>query len=215
LPWLDPPDLDELKRICGGLNSDKPQPWVPELRRLLKTYFELGRSLPESEWRILVESAEPKLLFVRNTGRFCLWVDPKRPWDPDYCARYFFVRFTMNPDFEKLGGPCPRLKKSGVPCGRFFIRAGFREKRYCSRECASSADARTSTVRKRAEEHRVKLEAAKRGIAEFNRLPSSRRARTTWKDYVARSDRAAGISKKFLTRAVNRGELQPPIERRS
>lgn len=123
---------------------------------------------------------------------------PQRPWTPWDLAVNLFLKLVRDPECEKFGGPCQR---SG--CGKYFVRAGAKPKKYCSTDCASAASAKRSTKQKRAQEHREKIERTKKLI---DRLKPKQRE--TWKQYVHEAD--PEISIKFLTRAINNGEIQPP-----
>ena len=97
----------------------------------------------------------------------------------------------------------PRLGKC-AKCGRYFLATNERKgRRYCPRRlrnCASNATAKAAVYRKRAAEKRESLARAQAAIRSW---PGT----GDWKDFVARR---AGLSRKFLTQATNRGDLKAP-----
>lgn len=112
-----------------------------------------------------------------------------------------FAALTLNSDWEKLGGPCPR-------CDQYFIRKTAKQIIYCARRCATQATAIEATIRAREEERREKLERAKKAQAEWQKRVAQGREKKGWKEFV--NTREPDITAKFLTRAVNNGELFPP-----
>jgi hypothetical protein len=115
-------------------------------------------------------------------------------------AVLMFVELVLNPQWDKLGGPCAQ-------CGRFYIKKTVRQNAYCSRSCGTGATARKATLRKRAEEHSDKL---RRAAAAAQTWVTSR-ATVDWKQWV--SAKEMDITPKWLTRAVNKGELQTPLRK--
>jgi endogenous inhibitor of DNA gyrase (YacG/DUF329 family) len=123
-----------------------------------------------------------------------------KPWtDWDFAAKEF-IRLITSADWDKFRGPCPR-------CGKYFVRATSKEKRYCSRECASISAAMEATRNKRYREHEDKLKRAQDALRRFK--PG--RSRRGWKEWVSANE--PDISKKWLTRAVTNRELQLPPDR--
>jgi hypothetical protein len=104
---------------------------------------------------------------------------------------------STHPECDKLAGPCPR-------CGRYFLRKTVKQKVYCSRNCGSLASARASTLKRRNDEHAQKLLRASEAAAMWN----PQNTRRGWKEFV--SSKHPDMTPKFLTRAVNRGELHDP-----
>ena len=94
-----------------------------------------------------------------------------------------------------------------VPCGIQAPLHIFLEEAYCSRSCGTRATARKATLRKRAKEHSDKL---RRAAASAQTWVTSR-ATVDWKQWV--SAREKDITQKWLTRADNKGELQPPLKK--
>src|SRR5439155_24780289 len=108
----------------------------------------------------------------------------------------FFV-FTLNSEWERLGGPCDR-------CARYYIKKTIRNKRYCSRRCGSMATAIASTRRRLDQEQKEKLHRAEVAL----RVYAKANTRLAWKDWISLN--VPGITRKWLTRAVNAGKLKVP-----
>lgn len=122
---------------------------------------------------------------------------------PDEEALRFFLLLVTNPLCDKLTGPCVRCKK-------YFVRDSAKNTRYCSRSCATRSTALTATKKRRQEEHADKLLRA----SEAARQWTAARTRLNWKQWVATKCTASEITVKFLTRAVNKGELEEPVRRK-
>jgi hypothetical protein len=91
-------------------------------------------------------------------------------------------------------------------CAGYYLNfSGHRNKVFCSRRCATASSAEKATRERRMKEKRVKLTRA----AELCKVWKSAAAKQAdWKQWVAKR---SGLTPKWLTRAVNRGELRPPI----
>lgn len=115
-------------------------------------------------------------------------------------ALRFFVWLITNPECDKLAGPCAR-------CGDYYIRRrrSSRNKVYCSRACGQRTTAKAATEKKRKQEHKDKLDRAAKLIREWEGSPKT-------DDWKAFASRRGDISVKFLTRAVNKGDLKPPTK---
>jgi len=112
------------------------------------------------------------------------------------CANHWsFVKLLTNPLRADIR-VCDR-------CRRWFLnRSGHRNKRFCARRCAV-LNAVTRSVKKRRETNRSeKLQRVRRAIRDW-----TPRAGSDWKRWASKR---AGLSTKFITRALNRGELRLP-----
>jgi hypothetical protein len=76
------------------------------------------------------------------------------------------------------------------------------------RHAVQQATAIERTVRVRQENYQDKLGRARQAIAEWEKQWKKGRTKDPWKKWVA--DRVPNITPKFLTRAVNAGELASP-----
>jgi hypothetical protein len=132
---------------------------------------------------------------------------PKRSWTAWDHAWNFFIQLLQNADIERFAGPCRR-------CGRYYIRKTAKPSVYCSRECASQATAIKRTIENRKRQHAQKLELAVSGIERWRSLVAKGRTKKGWKEFVANdfksADPALDLTVRFLSRAVNKGELIPP-----
>jgi hypothetical protein len=119
---------------------------------------------------------------------------------PEVEAFVLFHQLTVNPQCERLAGPCAR-------CGNYYIKKRASQKVYCSRRCGNAATAVVRTRERVAAEHEDKMRRA----ADAARKWSSARSNLDWKLWV--SSKEPDITPKFLTRAVNRGVLKPPVRK--
>jgi len=136
-------------------------------------------------------------------GKERVWLKPaggKPMLNPETEALCLFHLLTVIPNCEKIAGPCPR-------CDRFYIKKRASQKVYCSRRCGNAQTAIDRTSRRRDKEHSAKLARAKRAIREWKHA----RPTDEWKQWV--SKRIPEMTPKFLTRAVNKGELKEPAHK--
>ena len=141
--------------------------------------------LPSRDGRAWVLSGKPL------TGGLKTWFDGQ--WE----AAEHFVTLITSPLYEKVC-TCDR-------CGRYFLNnANYRKKRFCSRSCSKDATARASTRKRREAEREEKLERARLALQEYARL---KRRAVNWKVRVAKR---ASVTTRWLTRAINRRDLQVP-----
>ncbi|PSH04623.1 MAG: hypothetical protein CXZ00_07380 [Acidobacteria bacterium] len=115
-------------------------------------------------------------------------------------ALRLFIEFLLNPECDRLAGPCAR-------CGKYYIRGSVRNKLYCSRSCGTRSTALAATRKRRDNEHADKLRRAQKAA---DKWIEHGHTRLDWKTWVTRKE--PDITSKFLTRAVNNGELQSPLE---
>jgi hypothetical protein len=120
---------------------------------------------------------------------------------PERYAALLFHVGTLNPEWDKLAGPCAR-------CGRYYLKNRASQKVYCSRKCGNAATATVRTREQRQDSHADKLRRAQAAIQRW----STARTKDDWKVFVSKHE--PEISPKFLTRAVNKGELKPPTKGR-
>jgi hypothetical protein len=211
------PTIEMLETIVWGLNTPvlhyppdaKAAPldlseYSRHLRTLIERWNESGPNLERLFARY------PKLKHVCSNGRTELLATPTGrawlDWKPDpqslnpkswkYAAVCQFVQFITNPACERLGGPCAR-------CRKYFVKRRASQNKYCSRKCASSATAVSSTEARRKVDHANKIAQVEAQIAAFIQSGSS----GDWKRWIARR---GAISVSWLTRAVNRGWITAP-----
>jgi hypothetical protein len=228
-PWPRDPSPDDLKLICYLLNGEGelpgyiPQPKhplppairgvQPELRRLVEAWQAVGRSsqkLLESDStlaRILQRMTVP--LVPTQEGGLSLASPslqlPQRhqlPTEPEQWKDFalaHFVNLLLNPHRDMLGGPCLRPR-----CGRYFVKKSMRRRFYCAPRCRMAVGARKFTRKREHAERQDKL----RRVDTAGREWVTARTRLDWKRWVCR--REPDLTPKFLTRALNKGELQEP-----
>jgi predicted GIY-YIG superfamily endonuclease len=103
----------------------------------------------------------------------------------------------MNPYANKLAGPCAR-------CSNYYLKKRASQKVYCSRRCGNATTATIRTREQRRDAHEQKLRLAAAAAQKWKKAQT----RLDWKEWVSRHE--SGITSKFLTRAVNKGELKAP-----
>jgi hypothetical protein len=110
----------------------------------------------------------------------------------------FFILLIMNPKWDKLAGPC-------AGCGAYYMRRTARNSTYCTRRCATRTTAIAATRKRRDEERAEKLRKA----TQLSQQWLSARTKQDWKPWISR--REPEITIHWLTRAVNQGDLKPPV----
>jgi len=210
---LDRRDLDH---ILDVLNR-KPQPTLygEPLIRLIERLKECGGNLKKMmDSDPALEETVAKVCVTRwmpsTKGTAYLVLQPvwehilKPELTPEQVARMRPERYaallfhvgTLNPEWDKLAGPCAR-------CGQYYLKKRASQKVYCSRRCGNAATAVVRTRERIASERRDKLARAQAAAKKWNRAAT----RQDWKHWVAKK---TGIDPRFLTRAVTKGDLVPP-----
>jgi hypothetical protein len=212
---LNEPSREDLEHICRVLNGEKQPELQLALSRLVKSWQASGPNLKKmmhsdfGQWRDVQESWKATWLPTR-TGRAQLVLLPdlpaghmKKGRDGAYRptleggALVLFYSLTLNPEWKRLGGPCEH-------CTRYYVMNTVRQTKYCSRRCSSFATATASTRKRLDEEHADKLRRARAAAQMWPKI----RTRLNWKQWVSRKE--PDITPKWLTRAVNKGELRSP-----
>ena len=197
---------DDLESTCFLLNSREPRGLCSEFRRLVEAWQKSGPNLSKMLKDDPVLEARAKhgrtLLVPTNTGKgHLLWLPGPDRFDAlewkDHALAHF-MDLIVNSQWDKLGGPCGR-------CQKYYIKKTVRQKTFCSRRCGSAIMALAATRKRREAERAENLLIAQRGIEEWATV----RTRDPWKQWVSAQTK---ITPKWLTRAVNRGELRPPIK---
>jgi hypothetical protein len=142
---------------------------------------------------------------------------------PDRYAALLFHVWTLNPEWDKLAGPC-------LHCGQYFLLKTERRTAYCSPRCHRLNSAARCTEERNKAKHEEQLKRVQAKISEWDAL--NHKPKKDWKQWVSerlpeQADKRVKISgayhtvllvaitPKFLTRAVNKGELTPPKEKRA
>jgi hypothetical protein len=141
-------------------------------------------------------------LLPTDTGKgHLLWL-PNPPglntgfWNEQALAH--FMDLIVNPQWHKLGGPCYR-------CGIFYVKKTSRQKVYCSRRCGATRTAAAVTRKRREKERAQNLRRAQEAASHW----ATDRTRVPWKQWVSSETK---ITVKWLTHAVNRGDLGVPVK---
>lgn len=214
-----------LDEICGALNSETKRElrmwlraWVagwsasgPNLKKLVGSLPDPQRMAVTVAMRTIwypTDGAKGELHFVpdfpeleRLFGEQWVWrkgPDGKRKLTPEIEAMTLFLRLTVTSGCEKIAGPCPR-------CDRYYIKQRASQKVYCSRRCGNATTATARTRKQRQADHADKLRRTQAATRKW----TTTRTQDDWKVFV--SQREPDITPKFLTRAVNKGELKAPV----
>ena len=178
-----------------------------ELRSLVQAWFDSGPNVAK------LFKENPVLARITLIGRAAItptrggraqlvYVDGPNtclsPGDPLDIALGLFFLFLLNPFNEKLGGPCKL-------CGKYYVKKTKRQKVYCSKRCGLMQTSKSAVMKRRQAEHRDKLATAKLLSEKWSKT----KTRKSWKEWV--SDHTQ-ISRHWLTRAVNSGELYEPVK---
>ena len=178
-----------------------------ELRRLVKAWMKSGPNLrklfkqePELEQKTKHRTTT---FWPTDSGMGHLeWVESPYPIGETSqevakdAAFQDFMSLITNPEWELLGGPCPR-------CDDYFLKTIRGRKLYCSRKCLPPDPALNATRRARKQLHEAKIEIAQAAIKEWRK----QKRRGKWEPWVAEK---TGYTRRWLTRWVNKHELTPP-----
>ena len=182
----------------------KPLASQQELRRLVQRWMDSGPDLIE------MFTTEPELETRLSHGRtrFYPMHDGRGhlDWSPEISgttlppheheALQDFMILITSPLWKQLGGPCSR-------CKDYYLKKTKRQKVYCSRACALKTTAASAMRQRRQQEQGRKIRNAQSLIDEW----SKNKRRLAWKDWVSNR---TGYTVRWITRAVNNGELRPP-----
>jgi hypothetical protein len=201
-PLFYEPGLDQLGFIIKILNNEVDG---VELRRLVVAWRECDSSL------LGLWLKDPELQDDMSKGRFFIQPHgiggkimhiPYGAVNPGLSSRKaalaMFTSLMTHPRIEAFGGPCKR-------CSRYYLRKTTRQSIYCSRRCGAANNATFYTRARREKIHKEKLDLAKSAVTEWTPGRNNR----DWKRGVARE---AGVTVKWLTRAVNKGDLSGPTK---
>jgi len=203
--WIDPPWM-KMKKYE---RRPEPESYRDLLRQLVGSWFAVDKDF--TRWC----ETNPRLFQNLRLGVFS-WhfqIDPLGPapirksilphigWaakNADLAiACWQFADFLENPLREQLG-KCYR-------CRRYFLnKSKRRNKVYCSQRCGHTTTAIKSTRKRRRQQREQTLKRVRTELR--NLVPDTPKA-SQWKRYLARR---AGVTNKWITRAVNKGELRLP-----
>lgn len=204
-------DRRDLERVVDQLNEkrkgsdgqNEPTPEAQALIRLIGRLKECGGNLQkmmngDPELAQVVTKACTALWMPSKTGRAYLvlqpsWVQLFSPKQEQtraalagrYAAMFFHV-WTLNPEWDKLAGPCAR-------CGRYYLKKRASQDVYCSRRCGNAATALTRTRERIKAEHDDKMDRAKAARKDWKRAKTQQ----DWKRWVSQK---TAIDLRFLSR---------------
>jgi len=222
---------DGLKHLVSELNRKRGKKWAAsaiELRGIVKQWQDSGPNLwklfganpglwaeTQSAFRpslVPTKSGNANMRLLDNAGAPGVMVSLGKIGIRFY-AVVLFNALTLNPQWRKLAGPCPR-------CGNYYINKKASHKVYCSRTCGKYVTAIRSSKKSRDEAHKRRIDWANEGIADW--LLRSRCE--GWKSWVVqyvnrqeskwakkRKNTPDLVTQKSLTRWVNAREIQQPL----
>jgi hypothetical protein len=171
------------------------------LLRAIKAWKESGPDLfkmkiPEQDRFTLLDTEQffEFRLVATHSGRAYISLTPTGKNYRDI-VQFYFGRLILCPLWSRLGGPCPT-------CSLWYVKKTERNSQFCSRKCAGDAVKARSHQRI----HDRKLNDAQRALKNY-RTRGRRYRNLGWRDFVSQ---ATGVSKTWLTRAANNGDLIPP-----
>lgn len=177
-----------------------------ELRSLIRKWKKAGRNLNRlfKENSDLAESCtRGTTILIPDRNGF-----PQLSWSPDlqHCdatpqrrgALLYFAEFIVCPLSRSLEGPCKR-------CGGYYGKQDPRQTTYCSKRCSSSDTAMTATQRRRDQAYAEKLAPVQKWVLSWQ----AKARRGDWKAWVAAR---SGVDRRFISQAVTRGRLAPPVD---
>jgi hypothetical protein len=214
----------EMRRSFAQVEgSALPPAWKREerkeralIRRFWETWLESGshfekwqKQNPDLDYVVRKALRERDPMLYPNSevdGRAYIgWVRPRRPGyldSPTWFACALFINLVTG-DF--YGSLCKCYR-----CGRYYLNTTRRRRKvYCSRRCGTAATAAESTRRRRQIEREAILHRVRAALSRRNRGQAA--SAGDWKTWVSEQ---AGVTRKFLTRAVNKGDVQAPVEKR-
>ena len=186
--------LMERLRACGG-NLKKMMDGDPELANTVAAVC-VTRWMPSRTGRAYL-MLQPSWEHIRL---------PSEPGEmvtaqPERMAALFFHVGTLNPEWDKLAGPCAR-------CGNYYIKKRASQKVYCSRRCGNATTALARTSERIKAERADKIVRAKAAIKEWKAAKSQQ----GWKQWVSES---TAIDLRFLTRNFTEtGVVKPTKQER-
>jgi len=216
---LDRGDLGHIVDVLNEKGNGQPTFYAEALIRLIERLKEYGGNLKK------MTNDDPGLAKAMTEACVALWTPdstggahlvlqqstkiqalspmPKTQEEAEeraeLIAALLFYVGTLNPEWDKLAGPCAR-------CGNYYIKKRAGQKVYCSRRCGNASTAVVRTAAKVKAERDEKMVRAKALIREWNSLKG--RSGLVWKEWLRKQE--PSITDKFVTRRVNTGELREP-----
>lgn len=205
------PRFDPAASIINVLNSCQENYFDQEMQGKLRKLIEMWIASGPNISKMLRDN--PNCLPTRGNGIYRPSTTGRMYFDhfpagngrtsnkPNHLAQMIFLQFVLDPDCEKLGGPCL------CGCGQYFLKASKHRKIYCKGH-GSAVSASAAMKRKQARERAPRLRSANKAIRKYEQL----RKRSDWKTFV---EIETGISQRTLGIWVKKAFLQPPKGYRS
>jgi hypothetical protein len=154
-------------------------------------------------WAEIERRCKPYLVLAGTGAYPFVHYSGEKPWKPWDFAISSFIQLVTIPERErdKFAGPCRR-------CQNYYIKKRASQKVYCSRVCGNAATAVIRTRERWDQERGKRLEQATKALREWSRPKTTE----PFKEWAAK--RYPDLSKKFLTRAINKQELPEPRRER-
>lgn len=176
-----------------------------ELERLIKLWKASGPNLrtmflQEPELAERVRTGRTVFYTLLSGRGYLEWIpiaNERATLSPEDQALEYFMTLITNPQWEMLGGPCRR-------CKDFFLKKTRRPRVYCGKTCGSRITGAQAVSRHRQQARAKKIKIAQRAVGKYS---EQQKRRLTWKEWVSNQ---TGYTTQWITRAVNKGELQPP-----
>ncbi len=186
---------DELQKYVDGfIRCDRNlKKWVDKNPKL---FADINTHLATLSPQIVIRQLKGGKVKARILASSWVDFDGIRSASSPSDSKWLFANLLINP----LAGSILRCDR----CKRYFVPVRYPNKKFCSRKCALRSSALKSTKALRAAQRAEKLEACKAALAGYRKIKAPR---DDWKTFVQRK---ANVSKTWLTRIVNSGELFPP-----
>jgi hypothetical protein len=175
---------EKMRELVGKWRASGPN---------LKTLFRQNPRLSE------LSALGAVTLWPSDTGRGYLEWTPATPDDESSSeneALGEFFKLIANPNWKMLAGPCKR-------CDDYFLKRTSRKRNYCSRGCSGFTTAISAMKKKRMAERKALIARVQAAIAKYEKAKTY----WDWKRWVAAE---AECSVRWLSRAVNKGDLREP-----
>jgi hypothetical protein len=207
-----PVSQKHLQDICDDLNSEEHPEYRLELRSLVQKWDASGRNLQKMLYADLdlwtrLQRAYTYRWLPSRTARAHVLMRPNPAYiKPSQAtgllsaadnALLDFGALVLNPSCINLLGPCPR-------CGMYYLKKRRAPKIYCSQRCGSRTTAARRSKEKWDLDHAKKLSGA---VRDGKKCPRRIKTEVDWKTWLSAR---TGLTIKWLTRAINKGELAPP-----
>lgn len=214
---LDRRDLDRIIEILNRYPRGYRSLYAEPLIRLMERLKGYGGNLKK------MMDGDPELAKVVAKVCTTLWLPSKtggaklvlqrvdseilesqpKPGEPQmrperYAALLFHV-WTLNPEWDKLAGPCAR-------CGNYYIKKRASQDVYCSRPCGNAATAVTRTRERIKAERADKMNRATAAIREWKHATTQQ----DWKHWVSQKTE---IDLRFLTRNFTETGVVKPAKK--